>query len=389
MTARWQIQNLSGGIQSGYEGNDIPEVNVPSCDIADLDRGVFELFDKQLSFQVKKSSNGKSRVEKVPVFFGVGERWAVLKRNKKLRDKSNALILPIISIHRTGMSQHKDEDELNHGINQATGIVTLKRRLNPRDRDYQNVINRMNIANLSSGVKRKNSADLATSAAVRRGGLLFPALGRNIWEFIVIPTPQFYTAIYEISFWVQYQTELNEMFSTLLAGKLQQLPALRIETAPGYWFVGYLDGDYKSEDNFDDVSESERLIKCTFTLKVRAYTVAPDMSGRSPSVRRYFSCPEISFGVDVMSEGDKKDLSGLAESPAADGADDPSLGYTLAGDLKPRETRAKFVRRDEKVIKDPFNPRAGAQYFRAVTVNENNSEKIYLPIGPGVEIDNE
>ena len=76
-------------------------------------------------------------------------------------------------------------------------------------------------------------------------------------------------------------TEMNSMIQRLMAAKLQQLPAFKITTRAGYWFVAYLDGDYKPEENKDERGEESRIIKMSFVLNVRAYTVAPDESGLS------------------------------------------------------------------------------------------------------------
>ena len=84
-------------IISDFDGNNSPEdFTIPSIGIEDIDRAIFELFDKKLSFEVK--SQGK--LQKVPVIFAAGERFALTRRKNPLRDKDNALILPIISIAR-------------------------------------------------------------------------------------------------------------------------------------------------------------------------------------------------------------------------------------------------------------------------------------------------
>ena len=87
-------------VNSGYT-NDPSEFTMPSCTIEDVDRGVFNLFDKELPFFYKR----KDQQKKVPVIFATGERFALLARNKPLRDKSDALILPLISIVRSGIEQ--------------------------------------------------------------------------------------------------------------------------------------------------------------------------------------------------------------------------------------------------------------------------------------------
>ena len=47
-------------------------------------------------------------MKRVPVIFATGERFAVLRRKKPLRDKAGALILPLVSIMRTDINQKPD-----------------------------------------------------------------------------------------------------------------------------------------------------------------------------------------------------------------------------------------------------------------------------------------
>ena len=308
MTVRWQAGD-SHGIPSGYTGADVPgDVRVPPCGLEDVDRALFELFEREIGFQVRTKDDGKNVTKKVPVFFGMSEKWASVKRRAPLRDDSGTLILPIIAIYRTAVTQKSEQDELGRGVNQATGQVVFKRRLSTRDRSYQNLINKFNIKNQSSSPVTGQPASPNSTLRVTgidsydpdalAGGFLIPKLDRNVWEFLAIPTPQFYTATYEVTFWTQYMTEMNSMIQRLMAAKLQQLPAFKITTRAGYWFVAYLDGDYKPEENKDERGEESRIIKMSFVLNVRAYTVAPDESGMTTPLRRYYSVPDIAFEID-------------------------------------------------------------------------------------------
>ena len=72
-----------------FDGDNVPEnFEFPSIGIEDIDRSVFNLFDKVL--QIETTSKGKSR--QVPVIFATGERFALTRRKKPLRDKNNANI---------------------------------------------------------------------------------------------------------------------------------------------------------------------------------------------------------------------------------------------------------------------------------------------------------
>ena len=64
-------------IPTGYEGDNIPEDFVlPSCTVEDVDRALFNLFEKDIPFYYKT----KKETKKVPVIFATGERFAVLRR---------------------------------------------------------------------------------------------------------------------------------------------------------------------------------------------------------------------------------------------------------------------------------------------------------------------
>jgi hypothetical protein len=82
-------------LKKGYEGFNVPDdFKIPPCGIEDVDRAVFELFDKRLAFEVKVNE----QTTKVPVVFAAGERFALTKRLKPIRDKNNALVLPLIAL---------------------------------------------------------------------------------------------------------------------------------------------------------------------------------------------------------------------------------------------------------------------------------------------------
>ena len=62
-------------------GADIdPDFHVPSCTVEDVDRAVFNLFEKDITLQYSL----KKEMKKIPVIFATGERFAVLRRKKPL-----------------------------------------------------------------------------------------------------------------------------------------------------------------------------------------------------------------------------------------------------------------------------------------------------------------
>ena len=137
-----------------FEGDNPPDnFEFPSIGIEDIDRAVFKLFDKKLNFQTTQKNQSK----KVPVVFAAGERFALTRRKNPIRDKNNALVLPIISIMRGDVDFSQDQGGKKTAIAfREQSSYTIKRRLDKRDREYQNIINKQGLTN-QKNVASKNS----------------------------------------------------------------------------------------------------------------------------------------------------------------------------------------------------------------------------------------
>lgn len=374
------------GVTSGYEGANVPSsFTLPSVGIDDVDRALFDFFDRDLQLMVASSKTGE--VKKVPIIFAAGERWAMLKRGRALRDRSGALILPLVTIYRKQIVQDVKEDITGRGINQQTGELVIKRRLASTDRAYQNIINKLNIQNQQNAssdtsfvTTLRDVGENSEDADVVAGGLMSPKFGNNIWEIITIPSPQFFTITYEITFWTQYMQHMNQIMTKMMASYLPTANGtFRIETPSGYWFIAKVDGNlFSSEGNADDSSGDERVIKHKATIKVAGYAVADDAPGVPKAIRRFFSAPIVSFSVENSAE----DLiDGVPTNvDIYSGSDDPSLGFSLDGSIQPRE-RALMQETQNRVIitKNPFTGRDQTEFVRVITRESKNGEAVLRP----------
>ena len=130
----------ANSVPMGYEGTNIPDdFSLPSCTIEDVDRGLFNLFNEELPFFYKLEKESR----RIPVIFATGERFAILRRKRPLRDNSGALILPLISIQRTGVQQ---ENTKGGGPGEGQPL-TIKKRLSRDDVTYQRLMNKLNLQN--------------------------------------------------------------------------------------------------------------------------------------------------------------------------------------------------------------------------------------------------
>lgn len=398
MTTRFRAGDPLG-VPSGYEGNAPPdEVRVPSCGIEDLDKAMFKALRDDIAFQV---SNDPGKQQKVPIVFAVGEKWSMIKSGRAIRDKDGTLILPLVTMHRVSIEQ-TDDDMSRRGMNQHVGQITVRTQLDPRDRAYQNILNKLGLVNSEdvAGEREFDSAGSLTTDRstvkshaldndVRAGGLLAPKLDVNAWQIVTLPTPQFYTATYEITIWAQYTQHMNQMLERLMSSYLPTgNRTMRLDTEKGYWFVAYFDEGMQSEDNVEQSGE-ELVRKCKLTVKVPAYLVESGAPGTPSGLRKYVSAPQIAFATGGEGADTFLDEGVPADVDPYEAADDPDRQYLLSDPSQHPQTRvAKTTQRTlVDTVVNPFTGRLEPEYAKVIQRNSATGESVVVPDdGIGVRI---
>ncbi len=418
-----QVESASS-IASGYEGTDSGDIYVPPCTIEDVDRAVFDLFEKQIPLQYTHRKKSK----RIPVIFATGERFAVLRRKKPLKDKNNALILPLVSIMRTGVTQ-----EVAHGMaTSETQTITIKKKISKESETYKRLKN-STLSNMDE-VRSKghengppglnpgtvSSRRTSTSATIdsREGRLLAPSLSNNIYEIYTIPPVKYFTTTYDITFWAQYTQQMNDMITALMSSyQDNNRRTFKLETPKGYWFVGFTDADMSPGNNYDDFTDNERLVRYNFTMRVGAYMVVPEFPGSQTAIRRFVSAPNISFDVtqaghmdsdfwppvasghpddylfeDLLTEGDPLPGSAIGYSGKSALA---SVDDRLTGALNgPRVTgddvkiggftKGAGRTRMRRMVIDPFTGKRTWSWVTVVSKDQRSGETVYRE---GITID--
>jgi len=385
---------MAEGIPPKFTNTSQPEdFHIPSCGIEDIDRAVFHLFDRRLDFSIEVDGESK----KVPVVFAAGERFALTRRSARFRDVNNTLILPIISIERGTIDYSPGQSPYGTPIATRDQIsYTVKRRLDNSDRDYQNIINKNRIKNQSNVASRGNFGNTsefpglfnrAGSIASRRNGsnlsfvdpsntsLLQPNLGNNIFEIIDIPYPEFILMEYNVTFWTQYMQNMNKLLESMLIQFDGQEKAFQIITRNGYELVAYFQGQFQADTNFSDYTDSERIIKYNFNIKVPGFIIAPDDDGLPRPYRRYISAPQIDFGINQVST--------QVSSTNSKGPSQNDINKFILSDveeLEPSGDQPVSRGRDGvellQTIKDPFTGKKENRFVKILTRNQRSGETV-------------
>jgi hypothetical protein len=383
-------------------------MSLPPCGIEDVDRAFYDLFNEKLPLFYKKSKESGEQ-SRIPVVFASGERFALVSKREPLRDRNGAIILPIISITRSGLEQ---ESTKQGGVNDRFNEMTIRKRINPEDPIYQNLVNAKNFVNSEHSAVGKGSD---RGFELESGRLLNPALGNNVYEVFVIPMPKYFTLKYNVTIWCQYNQQANDIISAILGSYIQPGGrTMRVDTKKGYWFVAYFDQEIGQENNLTDFSDSERLIKITLTAEVPGYLILPDFPGSSNGIRSFVSAPTISFSSVPDSEikeysqnipsgnadsyilsdveveempntGDGIGVSGISISETKAGGNRPEV--RTAGPLPGTEndnvmigktTRTKSRTKTVTLDYDPYTGKKGKHTYRVTDSSPSKGEEVLV-----------
>jgi hypothetical protein len=374
-------RNPKDHLDSGYESQPSLDFTIPPVGIEDIDIAIHRLFDKTIGFTTYmiNANRGPQDIKKPYVIFATGERFALAKRLKPPRDRNKVLILPAISIRRTSIEQTPD-DILKRGMNARTGVLTIKRKLAPEDRDYQNLVNKQglkNLQNILSGLPTttRPTGEFANTAEVVEGGLLENRISNNnIYEIITVPQPQFFTAKYEVVFWTNYTQHMTYLIQTYMSSFLPQFRGHKLETDKGYWFLAYTEDAFTAGENIDQFEGEERLIKYTFNINVNGYLLAAQAPTNAVPVRKWISAPNIEFDLPLDTPERNIQPKDHLERPPI--KDTPNDGFTLTDiEMDPETKQTPTLLQKFVVNKTIIDPNTGKRRKKYVSILESNQKK--------------
>lgn len=269
-----------------YNVEDFQEL--PECGIEDVDRAVFELFNEVLPFYYE--SEGKQN--KVPVVYATGERAVILKKHEPLRDQAGALILPIISIMKTGVEQ-----DPQWGLVPTRDEIIIKKRIYTNNLEYKEYLNENNFKNMENVIEKSTTDGNFSKRNFDKGetNVSLKRNRNNIYETFTMPVPRFFQSSFEITFWCQFQQQINHMYEALMSSYPNMSRDFKLESKKGYSYIALLDAPFSQDNNFSGLGEDERIVKASISLKVNGYVINSKFPGSVPQIKRYVSSPRISF----------------------------------------------------------------------------------------------
>ena len=234
-----------------------------------VDAAILDWVDNVLNIHATTNNGWK----KVPVFWLTAERAA--QRQRKRETFSDALVFPMVSIERTGLTKTEVNKRPIPGnifpeLDYKRGSFTIAKKINQaKTSDFAN-------------------ADMLKSRAYQVNFPKRDSFGRKIenekivYQMRTIPMPVYYDMAYSINMRADYQQQMNEMiapFATYTGGINQFV----IEKN-GYSYEAFIDSSPSVENNVASLGDEEKKYETTIKIKVLGFIVGADKNQETPNV---------------------------------------------------------------------------------------------------------
>jgi hypothetical protein len=259
------------------------DLTTPST-IENVDFALFDYMDQVLNL----SCETKEGLKKVPVIWVTPERAFQIKNNKEMRDENGALILPLMTIERTGLAQ----DMKSYGA-YYNSIPPYKNRIQ-----------------ISRKINQVKTAKFANANTLRTTGQINFLTSKNnkkiVYETKTVLLPVYATFEYTISIITQFAQQMNEIIQPFLT-KNGSIKYFMIER-DGYKYESYIES-YEQDNNLSNLEGEERKYITKVKLKVLANMNSDGVNQEDALVRKTENAVDIHLGREsLIIAGEKKEL---------------------------------------------------------------------------------
>jgi len=219
--------------------------------------------------------------EKVPIVWVAAERSRQVKNNKNLRDNSDALIFPIITIQRDSFEKDLTKKGMFFGNmdpypDKKGGSITIARRV--KEDKTANFLN--------AGSNRKKGGIAGNAGAVGGQQINFPSKKKNkkiVYETITIPMPVYVEVKYSIKIKTEFQQQINEIMQPFVTSAGGINYDVLVGHA-GHRYEAFMDSSFGSTNNVAEMGDDTRIYETQIGLRVLGYLVGADKNQQQPNI---------------------------------------------------------------------------------------------------------
>ena len=242
--------------------NVLEEKLIQPSTLENIDRALFEYVDNEFDISCDTNKGFK----KVPVVWLSAERAFQIKNNKELRDDKGILILPIIAVERTSLSNNLSnkgifQAHIPPGLDEKGGSISIGRIVN-QDKTS-------NFANADAYRLRKQVNHPRKNEKV-------------VYQNISIPLLVHVEMMYRITLRCEYQQQMNQMVTPFITrtGAINHFLLKRNE----HKYEAFIEDSFTPTTNAANLATNEKMYQADINIKVLGYIIGEDKNQEQPKI---------------------------------------------------------------------------------------------------------
>jgi hypothetical protein len=265
------------------------EIEVSPSTIEDIDFALRNWVDEQELFC---TTNKGSR--KAPVKWVIGERAFQTKEDSQMRDSSGALILPMITVERTGIVKDLTKKGTVYG-NVPPALASSK------------LGDTLTVARQINQKKTANFANAHTKK--KRGQINFRTRKENkkvVYQTVTVPLPVYVEVSYTVTLRTEYQQQMNELLQPFIT-RTRGATQIKI-THEEHQYEAFIQNDFSQDNTASALEQNERNFKTTIEIKVLGMLLGDGKNDEKPKIVKRENAVEVKLPRERVILGDISDI---------------------------------------------------------------------------------
>lgn len=258
----------------------LSEIGMLSSTIEDIDASLLEYLNNNLELSATTNEGWK----RVPIFWQTPERAFQVKNEKTLRDESGAIILPVVSVERTGITKDPTRkggyqaQKYSDDRNGRTGRMVIAKKIVQDKTRNAAAADNVRVNNFTSGDNQP----------------YYPRKNKKIViKSLSIPIPVYINLDYKITLKTEYQQQMNELMAPFMT-RTGQINSFVLRKN-GHLYEVFIDQGFVHNNNIANLSEDLRMFSTEINFKILGYLIGEGENDDRPIVRVEENIIEIAY----------------------------------------------------------------------------------------------
>jgi len=282
------------GVENADSNISVEEIQ-PST-LENIDFAFFDFINDKMNSNATTNEGWK----KTPVIWASAERSFLSKNNKDLRDGDGTLVLPLITIERTGMNKSKTRKGAYYGLSgilpedNRFGRITIARKI------VKDKTNNYTVAD-----NRKRYGDSANKIAKRQAYFPKEKNRKVVYETLNVPLPVYVSMTYDVTIRSEYVQQMNDLLAPFIT--LGSSISYFVIEKNGHRYETFLQEGLNLANNVSSLGTDERQYTTKVSFEVLGYLIGEGPNGERPKIIRRESAVKVKIPRERVIFGDIPD----------------------------------------------------------------------------------